>query len=194
MKLAQADRIADEVMEALGGFCERIAVAGSIRRRKPIVKDVEIVYIPRLIDRQVDLFTWASVPMTDEVIADLVHQKILTWDAEVKRRGPKYKRLVHVQTGVVVELFTAQPDNWGLILALRTGPADFNVLLVSKPWHGGAMPLDMGMKGGYLWREGRRLETPDEATFFDELGIPLWPPHERTAGRLRAWLYEVEGK
>jgi len=189
MDLACARQIADQLIEALAPACEWIGVAGSIRRRKPNPKDVEIVYVPRMEARQVDLFgAVEQVPLTDRAVARLVEAGNLAWDEKVKRRGPRYKRLVHVETGAVVELFAARPDNLGLILALRTGPGEFNHLLVTARRYGGAMPAGMRMQGGYLWRDGERLETPTEEGFFAALGLPCWPPEERTADRLREWL------
>ena len=43
MELQEAQKFANQIVEHISPFCERIAVAGSIRRRKPIVRDVDIV-------------------------------------------------------------------------------------------------------------------------------------------------------
>jgi DNA polymerase/3'-5' exonuclease PolX len=178
MNLQNAKQIAWEVIEHLAPACERIVYAGSIRREKPVIKDVEIVYIPRMEERQVDLFTTAPMPVTEELIAQLVRNKFWYYDDVVRRNGPKYKRLVHTRTGCIVELFRAGHDNWGPILALRTGPAEFNHWLVKRM--GGAMPIFMCMNDGYLWKRGQRLESPDEETFFAQIGVPCWPPEERS--------------
>ena len=193
MKLAQAEQIAAELLDALAPACERVEVAGSVRRRVPAPKDIEIVFVPRLVRKRVDLFTYADVPATDEAIAGLVARGVLVWDDETPRNGPKYKRLVHTAGGAVVELFAATPENWGLILALRTGPGEFNRLLVTRRCYGGAMPDGMRMQGGYLWQGLERLESPDEETFFAQMGIPCWPPQERSAERLKAWLRQETG-
>ena len=85
-------------------------------------------------------------------------------------------------------MFRAERANWGLILALRTGPGDFNKVLVTRSWDGGAMVADMKMEGGYLWRRGMRLETATEEAFFAAMGLPCWEPGERTVGRLKEFL------
>ena len=195
MKLLQVQEIAREIIQALdpAHTCRCIMVAGSVRREKPEVKDVEICYVPRYTLRVVDLFgATVKVSATDDAIDGLVARGVLGWDAEVKRNGPKHKRLVHIASGVVIELFAATPENWGLILALRTGPAEFNHKLVTQRRNGGAMPTGMRMQGGYLWRGLEQLESLDEETFFEQVGIPCWLPQERTVQRLRAWL-EVQG-
>jgi len=190
MKLEQARRIGMVVVEMLAPACERerVGVAGSVLRGKAEPKDIEIVYIPRLVEERINLFEVAQVPATEGRIAELVRAGFWRFDVEVRRNGPKYKRLVHEASGMVVELFRAEMGNWGLVLALRTGPGDFNHLLVTR--FRGAMPGNMVMRDGWLWRAGRRVETPTEEAFFEALGVPWWPPQERTVGRLGEWLVE----
>ena len=188
MDLEEARLIAHDVHGKLEPACERIAIAGSIRREAVEVKDVELVYIPRMIETPADLFSTVPAPMTEKVIADLVHDGYWCFDDQVKRNGPKYKRLIHLASGVVIELFRAQEENWGLQLVLRTGPAHFNQILVNRM--GGVMPVDMKMEDGFLWRRGIQLETPTEEAFFAELGLPWLEPEERTAKRLWEFLQE----
>ena len=45
MELVTAKQIADSIVDAIGPACSRAHVAGSIRRQKPEVKDIEIVAI-----------------------------------------------------------------------------------------------------------------------------------------------------
>ena len=47
MTLERAKEIAEKVVSQLSPYCERIEIAGSVRREKPFPKDVEIVCIPR---------------------------------------------------------------------------------------------------------------------------------------------------
>jgi DNA polymerase/3'-5' exonuclease PolX len=47
MKLQQAETISKNFLSEIKEFCERIEIAGSIRRRKPEVNDIDIVLIPR---------------------------------------------------------------------------------------------------------------------------------------------------
>ena len=188
MRLDRAQVVAEEVREALSPGCLVIEVAGRIRRKKPDVKDVEIAYVPRMGQRQVGLWEYEPYSLVDGVLHGMVKEGVLRWDEVVKRNGPKYKRLIHCGSALVVELFAAQEQNWGLVLAIRTGPADFNKLLVMKEWGGGAMPLGMRMDGGWLWNAGGRVKTPTEEEFFAEIRVPCWPPEERTIERLAGWL------
>ena len=52
---AAAIAVARELCEALKPHCERLIVAGSLRRMKQQVGDVEIVYIPKIRKYQIDL-------------------------------------------------------------------------------------------------------------------------------------------
>jgi DNA polymerase/3'-5' exonuclease PolX len=45
---AIARKVADELVQALTPRCEQICIAGSLRRGKAEVGDIEILYIPRL--------------------------------------------------------------------------------------------------------------------------------------------------
>jgi len=196
MKLLHAQIIASELRERLGPYCERIDVAGSIRRKRPTVKDVELVYISKgevAPEGQLSMFgekTSEIIPVVDRGIDVLLREGTLRWDDEVVRRGVKYKRFIHCVSGIVVEMFMATPDNWGLVCALRTGPADFNKRLVTNKYHGGAMPHGMRMEGACLWYFQRALSTPTERDYFELLQVPNWPPVLRTDQKLLAWLKE----
>ncbi len=47
MRFEKAYSIAERVMKLLKPFCDRIEIAGSLRREKEEVKDIEIVAIPK---------------------------------------------------------------------------------------------------------------------------------------------------
>ncbi len=196
MELNVAREIGMAVVEAMSPACDRVMMAGSVRRGKAEPKDVEIVYIARMVEEQVDLFNVAEMPATEGLIGELVDRGFWCFDDQVKRNGPLHKRMVMGwlpppvgwDGRVVIELYRARPENWGLILALRTGPVEFNRLLVTRLT--GAMPADMQMYAGQLWRRGKALETPTEEIFFEEVGVPCWAPEERSAVKLARWLWE----
>lgn len=51
MPLATAQILANTIWHALEPHCERIAIAGSIRREKETIGDIELVLIPRYVER-----------------------------------------------------------------------------------------------------------------------------------------------
>jgi len=42
MKLKDAEKLAEQIMEQIRPFCDRLVVAGSIRRKKSEVRDVDL--------------------------------------------------------------------------------------------------------------------------------------------------------
>src|SRR5205823_12049549 len=46
LPLAQAEKHAAKILAELAPFCERIEIAGSIRRRRPTVNDIDFVALP----------------------------------------------------------------------------------------------------------------------------------------------------
>jgi len=128
-----------------------------------------------------------QVSALEERLQALVRSQKLMWDELTPRHGEKYQRLVHVNSGMVIELFRAEARNWGAIMAIRTGPEDYIKMVVSHSWQNGVMPVDMAQRDGYLWRHGVIVPCEDEVKYFDEIGIPWWSPADRHAGRLSLW-------
>jgi len=194
MRWQQAWEIGMAVVEALSPACDRIMVAGSVRRCKPEPNDIEIVYIPRMVGRRKDLFSYEDVPATEAAVQELVERRFWRFDEEVKRNGPRHKRMVQCPLAsgdpVVIDLFRASADNWGYVLALRTGPGEFNKIWAAHPWDGGCLPVDVVLKDGYVWRRGKPVSTPTEEAFFAEIGVPYWLPEERSAIRLAKYLID----
>jgi DNA polymerase/3'-5' exonuclease PolX len=186
--LAVAVAISEEARALLFPVCERLEVAGSIRRRRPDVGDVELVAVPKTAPVRVDLF--------GTVVAerDLLHERCerLLEAGTLAHRlggdgrrafGRKYKRLLfRGETGTMpLDLFAVTGSaQWGAIYAIRTGPGFFAKRLVTSRLHGGLMPSGMLEREGALWEGGRLLATPEEEDFFAALGLAWIPPEQRT--------------
>lgn len=163
MQLEQAELIAEEVKALLAPHCERIEIAGSIRRRKLEVGDIEIVAIPKPYD----------VGLFESGIALVVNQ----WE-KVKGELPcKYTQRI-LPEGIKLDLFFAMPDNWGLIFAIRTGSADYSHKVLAAGW----------VKAGYKSVDGMLTDretgltrvVPDEKELFRLAGVEWIPPERRT--------------
>lgn len=186
LPLAVAKGLATEISALLAPACERLQVAGSIRRRRPDVGDIELVLIPRQVCVRRDLFgvCHQETDALNELCNEFAARGVLGKRLDVNgspRWGPKAKYASF--RGVNLDLFSATTDNFGLQLVLRTGPAMFNRWLVSPQRHGGAMPDDMRMEGGQLrvGLLGTVIPTPTEEELFAQLGIPYREPWEREA-------------
>lgn len=132
---------------------ERWEFAGSIRRKKQHVADVEHVIIPAFGDVPgKDLFatpTRTNLLLTclDGLVETSVASKHVyggangaTWRWGEKYRGVDFRGFNH-------ELFCADADNWGATLAIRTGPAEFSQRLVT-----GLLRQGRRNKDGKVWR------------------------------------------
>jgi DNA polymerase/3'-5' exonuclease PolX len=178
---------AEHLRTLLQPACHRIEIAGSIRRGVPEVHDLELVAIPTTYRLQPALFGAAAeeeASRLDQLVDQLYHARTLTPRVTNGRRawGSKYRRAwYHVRSGAYpVDLFTVTPPaQWGLILALRTGPASFSQRLVT-PWEkGGLLPDGLHVSHGAIWQELELLPTPEESDVFRQLGLPWLPPEAR---------------
>ena len=171
--LEQARDLAVRLLAALEPYAQNIQIAGSIRRRKPWVRDIEIVLEPRMYE-QAALFG-EQVHLLD-ALADFPWRQ---WGRLVKN-GPRYKQLLLRHPAVKVDLFIVRPPaQFGYLFALRTGPAAFSRALVTPRRYGGLMPDDLQARGGAYWRRGEVVPTPLESDVFDLLGLEWVPPWER---------------
>jgi DNA polymerase/3'-5' exonuclease PolX len=189
--LATADLVAADLLDLLVPGCSRIQIAGSVRRRKAIVHDIEIVAIPRIGQRvKAGLFGDETEPVnmleeevTDHLVAGTLslrpvenHRADGSVDVQEKN-GPAFKALVF--DGIPVDLFITDVDRWGCIFALRTGPGDWNVRLVMD-----CKRINRRVAEGRVLHLGKPVPTPEETDFFRELGQPWLEPWERSVERI----------
>ena len=172
-------------------------LAGSLRRESLTVGDVEIVVQPRFDE---DLFgnpLPTSAPL-DRAVEECIKAGVLAWDKQTPRNGPRYKRFVIPALGLPLDLFLTGEGNWGNILAIRTGDADFSRLLVTRRAKGGLLPNWMRCGDGRLYARASGypdyeddpalnghtenvLPCPTEEAFFAHLYLPVPPMRRRIA-------------
>ncbi len=203
MKLDEAERLAAEVADWLRPGYRCCEVVGSIRRRKPEVKDVELaIKVPVQAGLFAEFPGFPRSDLLDDAIAHLVEQRrLLRWHLPTPEHpapaanGPRLKRLFVPSENVVLELWIADSDaNWGNVLAIRTGDRSFGRLLVTSRARGGLMPEGMREDGGYLWRGAERLDCPDERSLFAALGIGEVPDPAARTGTLARRLARQVGR
>lgn len=191
MELERAKCIASELLTILRPTCERIEIAGSIRRRKSEVKDIELVAVARVDDRRLPGALFADLVNLLQLNTDRLTASPRSTFQRGDKWGERYRKLVYRHGGdeIAVDLFIVTRETWGPQLAIRTGPADFSKRLVSPaPW--GCMPEGYRQSNGMVRGEcsGLGLCHFTEADYFAFLGLPCWEPHERTEQRLAAYL------
>lgn len=157
LALVDAVLIANKYLFLLAPFCERIAVAGSIRRQRPEVHDIEIVCIPR----PKDVYGFVGL--------------VRSWKKIKGEPTGRYTRRI-LPEGVQLDLFMANPDNWGLIFAIRTGSADFSRMILARGW----VKKGYHSEGGVLYTlDGRSLYIREEQEIFDLIGMSFIQPSAR---------------
>lgn len=178
----EAQMAAQRVIGYLAGICpkdttlvERIEEAGSLRRGKADVGDLELVAIAK---PTVDLLggeTYSAVPIRTRL-------ETAGWEVIKGREGDKYIKFMLPMQGSLrmpVDLFLTTPEQWGIIHIIRTGSSDFSHRLVTSKLAGGWMPFGMQCADGWLWKNGEKLITREEEDVFRLLGVEWVAPKDR---------------
>jgi len=208
MQLWLGDSAAMELQRILAPVCERVAIAGSVRRRCEIIHDIEVVVIPKVgqSTRPGELLS-SDVDWLDElmrVVARKDHPVLFRPKAIAGQRAPAWgersKRLLllHQRRHIKVDLYITTRARFGSILAIRTGDQHFSHLLVTQRQFGGAMPASLSQAEGALQHivgrtpdgkpQWEPLYTPEEADYFRALELPVLRPDQRTKARLQQLL------
>lgn len=186
LPLSKAAPLAEKIMGALEPDCERIEIAGSIRRQRPTVGDIEIVAVPQIIpDLAAQLSLLGDPPKLVSAL-DMLLENMLEEKENFSRgdkNGELYKSfLVEIDSDgskVGLDLFLTTKKQWGYILALRTGPGSFNKAWVTQKGKGGLLPDGYRFAGGWLHGpDGERIETPEEYDIFALIGDGRYLPPE----------------
>jgi len=174
---AYAMQTAQAVGTHLAAYIDRFAIAGSLRRGKPWVHDVDLVCIPKIVmmpARRPTLF------LTQEPV-NQVGLKLLKFNDEHVITdlviGEKLARFTWIESGVPVDIYFADESTWHTILLIRTGSKEHNFCLCKIA----------AAMGGRLHADGRGLELSDgtfakitsEEDIFQLLGTAFRKPGER---------------
>jgi DNA polymerase/3'-5' exonuclease PolX len=170
---AQARAVADALLDYLTPVCHRIEIAGSLRRMRPMVGDIELVAIPQM---DADLF---GNPTETSAIDTIFDGKPVTWH----KRGRKYWQFGFDGTSghtYTVDLFL-QPDSltWPVNFLIRTGSAEFSRRMVTPKAFGGHKSDGYEVRDARVWREGKALVLADEGDFFELWGMDFIAPRNR---------------
>lgn len=178
MELVTAKQMADSIVNEIRPACFRAHVAGSIRRQKPEVKDIEIVAIVRdygeLYHRLAKFGRFIKPGVPD----------IIDWPP---RQNAKYVRML-ISEQIKLDLFVANQDNFGALFAMRTGSG------ISPDGKMGFIP---GLFAAWKRKSGGgkmtncmpttpdkvQIPVPEEEDFFKLCGVEWVPPEMRRSAR-----------
>jgi len=194
MNLGYAWNIANDLLQRLQPACERIEIAGSIRRECPKVNDIELVAIPKEIMRQPALFgdaqSLVGQTQLDAAIYELIEGG---WMMPPIKNGPKYKQIPLLPKGIVMpiklDLFIVTPPaQWGVQFVIRTGPNkpnnNFSQWMVTQKSKGGALPDGYQVEDGrvrMIEQEDYFISMPEESQYFTFCGMDYIEPKDRVA-------------
>lgn len=184
---AQAWDVGSTLAWHLRDFCvpDRILICGSLRRGKPMVGDVEILYVPRsiLIPAQDFFAAAAKCSAVDGALEAMIASGVLARRKNVNGSemwGEKNKMGMHLASGIPVDFFAATMGNWANYLVCRTGGAVNNMMIATA-----------AQKRGWKWNpygegfsrvspagtEVRRVKS--EAEVFEFVGMKYLAPEDR---------------
>jgi DNA polymerase/3'-5' exonuclease PolX len=160
--LQQGMEIGMDLYWKLHPHCEIISCAGSLRRERPTIGDVEIVCVPR---------AYEASPLFASGLATVVNE----WP-KVKGELPCRYTQRMLPDGIPLDLFMVHPDGYGLQLAIRTGSAEWSHQVLARAW----VRAGYHSKGGLLRRQdGSVVPCRTEGELFDRIGLKWVDPRER---------------
>jgi DNA polymerase/3'-5' exonuclease PolX len=191
MQYPQAKHIADRIVELFIPHCHVVHIAGSIRREKKEVKDIEIVCLPKKEFVATDLFLGGS----NKVVAGFA-EALKTIQQEVIKGNQegRYMQMI-IKGGATLDLFMPQKEDYYRQLAIRTGSAEYSAFVIANGWkrkgwcgtHDGLRLQDECVQGkSGNWMIADPFSDPTlppvwqaEQEFFEWLGVEYVHPSKR---------------
>ncbi len=193
MVLKTAIDIAVDICYRLQPFCDVINIAGSVRRRKMVVKDIEIVCLPKVtIDK--DLF---GVPVGTTRVQQF-GEIVMSLGTVLKgNTNGKYMQ-IELPQGVNLDLFIPDDFDYYRQLAIRTGSAEYANIVIAGGWRKiGWCGSDVGLRkisdcvesktpdGKSKWKCVKKNAAlpphwKSEQEFFDWICVKMIDPTKRT--------------
>jgi hypothetical protein len=151
--------LVEELIPLFASLCQRVTIAGDIRRGAANISSTSIVAIPHGETRHL-------LARLDHLVTDGTLKKVMDTSGKTLwndvQRGFAYQ-------GVPMKVVIADADNWGYQLWLHTGPADCTryVMAQCRLWKA---PYHADAEQRYWWYGERKLHIPTEEEMFRLLG------------------------
>jgi DNA polymerase (family X) len=156
--LAEGEELAKEFIALTRDFYERVEIGGSIRRRRPIVHDIDICAI-------------AKKPVLE------YKETVEKVGGKIVRFGGEYATISF--KGVQVNVLFSSPEAWGAGLMWSTGPKGHTIGMNIKADNLG---LKFNRTGIYRRDDGTLIPTPTEEDVARLLHWDYKPPEIRGLG------------
>ena len=176
---------AGNMIDLLRPACRRVEIAGSVRRGRPLVHDVDLVVWPEyeIVEAVVQLTFFIREHKPTYVPTQLLHlarklgwpEWADTWPGIIRIPASEESDLAVER--IPIELYVCEPDggNFEALLQMRTGSAEYNIRLAKR-----AQELGLHYVAGHGIFEGdRRVDDGTEAGIWTALGWEYVPPERR---------------
>lgn len=170
MDYARALKMAEKIEGELLPFCERTAIAGSLRRRRPQVNDIDLVLLPK--PGKLGLIKGRCM-MRGHVVTDGDQNAIFRYRLS---DGSEFQLDLFFARPAASDLISATPCNFGSLLVCRTGSKEHNIFLVE---HAKRMGLVWKPYAGVFNAGGECLAAESEEEIFKALDLAYIKPEDR---------------
>lgn len=186
---AAAVAVCRELLAVLQPHLERVIVAGSLRRKKERVSDIEILYIPKL-QRCKDLGDLFERPIETNVSAVLIDclesagylAKRLS-KTGVPTWGQHNKLAVHCRSEIPIDFFATTREKWWNSLVFRTGGKVTNVAIATAAnelgWTWNPYGVGFSRGGPGTGRAFEEVQMMSEEEVFHHVRKLYLPPEQR---------------
>lgn len=181
-QLYQVLELAQGIEFGLRQFCQRVDIAGSIRRKCVEVSDIEIVALP----------IHSKMGMMENWLKGLGSAPPANKPKPFRER--RYVKLHLHHLPIQLDLFIPQAHDYGRQLAIRTGSAEYSAKVLAHRWvkmgwvgtQDGLRRRDQCQDASGVWKLLKDVknptlppEFPDETSFFEFLGLEWVEPERR---------------
>ncbi len=162
MLLNEAIETAERFIPLIHPLCDRIQVAGSVRRGKAEVKDIDLVVIEKT-----------------EGLINLA--QFITTLGVVRINGPKIKRMVWEDKSI--DIYSTTPEDFACTLLIRTGSAENNIRLCKRALEIGMHLSASGL--GLFNAQMQRIAGDTEQSIYEALCLLYQEPADREVATAR---------
>lgn len=167
---SEVEPLAFKILIEIEPFCEKVQIAGSIRRRKDTINDIDIVVLPKAHDSWINIIKFLRYEF--DAVTEKQGEKLATlYVPFASKQGQGYVQL---------DLYKASQSTWGILLLVRTGSAMHNVHLCNLAL---AKGLRLQYSQGLVDSKGNVIAGKTEEEVFEALGLPFIQPQDREVAK-----------
>lgn len=167
------ERIEAEIRPSIDPLVDQFVWAGSVRRQKPAIGDLDLV---------IRLRPGTDHQSISDALLTIAQDRALLSDGAVKKslrlRGSGIKMEVYIARSATPDLFAPVPSDFGIILHTATGSLSWNVQMTRLAREAGLRYSPF--TGLIRLSDGAVLPCETEEQLFAHLGLPFVDPTTRT--------------